>query len=451
MARDSAAAGARSRSVRLAAPPTASTPSTPVRELRLASAPIVPATDLGSVQTLKHSTVFLLSDQFGDIHPDSRGLGLYQDDTRILSRLELRLNGRRPALLQTEAMGSHRGTIHLANPDESRTPGPDGEPTVAETRTSIRRRARADRRRGHPRADPDRELRRARRDHRARPGRRERRRRHLRGARLPAGRPRGAAPGAGRGRPLDVPVHRPRRADADDLAGDPRGLRRVDDARRRSAAPVLALAAWTRGRPRARMDGLVDADRAARRTQRGPGAERLGRGRRRGTSGLGERHDPGRDGSRGVQPGHRAKPRGPAPARERRPRPRRALHRRGHPLVRDAVRPRRDHRLTRAPRVPAAGRGRDARGPRGAPGDRARRLARRGAGQDPPRVALDRDGPRWRSPVRAVLRQRRRDTSLADPALRDVPLDRRPCPGRCALAERARSPGLDRRGRRRRS
>ena len=34
-------------------------------------------------------------------------------------------------------MGSHCGTIHLANPDESRTPGPDGEPIVGQTRTSF--------------------------------------------------------------------------------------------------------------------------------------------------------------------------------------------------------------------------------------------------------------------------------------------------------------------------
>src|SRR5207253_83189 len=37
---------------------------------------IVPATDLGSVVTLKHGNLFLLSDPFGDVHADSRGLGL---------------------------------------------------------------------------------------------------------------------------------------------------------------------------------------------------------------------------------------------------------------------------------------------------------------------------------------------------------------------------------------
>ena len=47
--------------------------------------PIAKATDLGSVQVLKHGNMFLLTDQFGDIHSDSRGLGLYRNDTRLLS------------------------------------------------------------------------------------------------------------------------------------------------------------------------------------------------------------------------------------------------------------------------------------------------------------------------------------------------------------------------------
>ena len=47
--------------------------------------PIQKATDLGSVQVLKHGNLYLLTDPFGDIHPDSRGLGLYLSDTRMLS------------------------------------------------------------------------------------------------------------------------------------------------------------------------------------------------------------------------------------------------------------------------------------------------------------------------------------------------------------------------------
>jgi glycogen debranching enzyme len=84
--------------------------------------PIVHATDLGSVQVLKHENVFLLTDPFGDIHPDSRGLGLYLGDTRILSCEVLRVGGARPVLLQGSAGGNFRGTIHLTNPSIDRNP-----------------------------------------------------------------------------------------------------------------------------------------------------------------------------------------------------------------------------------------------------------------------------------------------------------------------------------------
>src|SRR3954464_7009757 len=85
--------------------------------------PIEKATDLGSVQVLKHENLFLLTDQFGDIHADSRGLGLYLGDTRILSCLGLRVGGARPVLLQGSVGGNFRGTIHLTNPSIDRNPG----------------------------------------------------------------------------------------------------------------------------------------------------------------------------------------------------------------------------------------------------------------------------------------------------------------------------------------
>jgi glycogen debranching enzyme len=93
--------------------------------------PIVHATDLGSVQVLKHGNLSLLTDPFGDIHPDSRGLGLYHGDTRILSCEVLRVGGVRPVLLQGSAGGNYQGTIHLTNPSIERNPaakreeGPD--------------------------------------------------------------------------------------------------------------------------------------------------------------------------------------------------------------------------------------------------------------------------------------------------------------------------------------
>jgi glycogen debranching enzyme len=78
--------------------------------------PIVKATDLGSVQVLKQGNLYLLTDPFGDVQPDSRGLGLYEGDTRRLSCEILRVNGLRPVLLQASAGGNWRGTIQLTNP-----------------------------------------------------------------------------------------------------------------------------------------------------------------------------------------------------------------------------------------------------------------------------------------------------------------------------------------------
>ena len=78
------------------------------------------ATDLGSVQVLKHGNLYLLTDPFGDIHPDSRGLGLYHADTRILSCCVLRVGGVRPVLLQGSMGANYRGSIQLTNPSVDR-------------------------------------------------------------------------------------------------------------------------------------------------------------------------------------------------------------------------------------------------------------------------------------------------------------------------------------------
>ncbi len=84
--------------------------------------PIQQATDLGSVQVLKHGNLFLLTDRFGDIHPDSRGLGLYHGDTRLVSCLALRIGGVRPVMLQGSMGGNYRGSIQLTNPSADRNP-----------------------------------------------------------------------------------------------------------------------------------------------------------------------------------------------------------------------------------------------------------------------------------------------------------------------------------------
>ncbi|HET9850946.1 MAG TPA: glycogen debranching N-terminal domain-containing protein [Candidatus Limnocylindrales bacterium] len=104
------------------APATTSARSAPA-QLPPPSPVIVAATDLGGVGVLKHGNLYLLSDPFGDIHPDSRGLGLYDLDTRVLSCAVLRINGVRPTLLRTQATANHIATIQLTNPELRRDPG----------------------------------------------------------------------------------------------------------------------------------------------------------------------------------------------------------------------------------------------------------------------------------------------------------------------------------------
>ena len=84
--------------------------------------PIQNATDLGMVQVLKHGNLYLLTDPFGDIHPDSRGLGLYHLDTRLLSCCALRVGGERPVMLQGSMGSNFRGSIQLTNPSADRNP-----------------------------------------------------------------------------------------------------------------------------------------------------------------------------------------------------------------------------------------------------------------------------------------------------------------------------------------
>ncbi len=97
-------------------------PDAAVRFIEPRVRPIARATDLGSVQVLKHGNVYLLTDQFGDIHPDSRGLGLYRTDTRLLSCSVLHVGGERPVLLQGSMGGNYRGSIQLTNPSADRNP-----------------------------------------------------------------------------------------------------------------------------------------------------------------------------------------------------------------------------------------------------------------------------------------------------------------------------------------
>ncbi|MEZ0240314.1 MAG: glycogen debranching N-terminal domain-containing protein [Chloroflexota bacterium] len=83
---------------------------------------ITPATDLGGVAVLKHGNFYLLTDALGDIHPDARGLGLYDLDTRILSCAVLQVNGVRPTLLRGHTAANHTAVIQLLNPETRRDP-----------------------------------------------------------------------------------------------------------------------------------------------------------------------------------------------------------------------------------------------------------------------------------------------------------------------------------------
>jgi len=83
---------------------------------------VVRATDLTGVHILKHDNLFVLSDAYGDIHVDGRGLGMYSGDTRVLSTYDLRLNGLRPVVLRAGPAADYRGTIQLTNPDYLQSP-----------------------------------------------------------------------------------------------------------------------------------------------------------------------------------------------------------------------------------------------------------------------------------------------------------------------------------------
>jgi glycogen debranching enzyme len=126
---------------RASAPGNGQQPS-PTRQLPPPKPVIVPATDLGGVGVLKHGNIYLLSDAFGDIHPDSRGLGLYDLDTRVLSCAVLRVNGVRPTLLRGQIAANHISSIQLTNPELRRDPAMKqaGEEALARRALAISRR-----------------------------------------------------------------------------------------------------------------------------------------------------------------------------------------------------------------------------------------------------------------------------------------------------------------------
>src|SRR5262245_8186595 len=67
---------------------------------------------------LKHDRYFLLVDSHGDIAPPGRcSLGLFQDDTRVLSYYELSVSGGPPALLSAQTLGSYSAQVDMSISD----------------------------------------------------------------------------------------------------------------------------------------------------------------------------------------------------------------------------------------------------------------------------------------------------------------------------------------------
>ena len=94
----------------------------PTRTIPAPVVSIIPATDLGSVEVAKRGNRYLLTDHWGDIRIDGRGLGLYDLDTRILSTSILRLNGSALTLLRGPHTADGADTIQLTNPELRRNP-----------------------------------------------------------------------------------------------------------------------------------------------------------------------------------------------------------------------------------------------------------------------------------------------------------------------------------------
>jgi glycogen debranching enzyme len=76
-----------------------------------------PVTDIREGQVIKHDRVFFLSDRFGDVPEGNQAaLGLYHQDTRFLSRLELSLDDLHPLLLHSSTERNYAQTVELAYP-----------------------------------------------------------------------------------------------------------------------------------------------------------------------------------------------------------------------------------------------------------------------------------------------------------------------------------------------
>jgi glycogen debranching enzyme len=67
-------------------------------------------------RTIKNNKIFLVTNQDGDVIDDKiSGFGLYTDDTRFLSRLELKINDTRPVVLSSSSESGHSAVIIATN------------------------------------------------------------------------------------------------------------------------------------------------------------------------------------------------------------------------------------------------------------------------------------------------------------------------------------------------
>jgi glycogen debranching enzyme len=86
---------------------------------------------------LKQNDVFVVSDLSGDVPAgNEEGLGLYRADTRFLSTYELRVNGRKPILLNHSVDRAYVATFQLVNPSLGER---DGGARIPRQSLSIRR------------------------------------------------------------------------------------------------------------------------------------------------------------------------------------------------------------------------------------------------------------------------------------------------------------------------
>ncbi len=91
--------------------------------------------DISAATTIKHNQLFLLSDNTGDILPQSHGSGLYFRDMRYLDQLELRLHGQPLTSLLADASTGSEADFELTNRELQLANGQ----TLPKERISLRR------------------------------------------------------------------------------------------------------------------------------------------------------------------------------------------------------------------------------------------------------------------------------------------------------------------------